>query len=210
MKVFLGLLLLGGLARAAVDELEATPVVPESQKSDLLITANGNTIKLNTDGQVISSSEARFQGGPHVARRTSSTNEDDDEDSGPTPEEVGTLVSRLEYLRDHAEDDKVVLTVAQVKEIIEVLESYQEDLEEAEEDEEDDVWSDIPDDEQTEPTEEDRRRKRSRRMRGHHGRYNRSVHGHRHHRLARRQAVVHHSHFHHHSLSGSQRIVVNP
>ena len=51
MKVFLGLLLFAGATFALVDEKEPTLAVPESKKTDLLITANGQTIKLNTDGK---------------------------------------------------------------------------------------------------------------------------------------------------------------
>ena len=82
MKVFLGFLLLASLTIAAVDEKEATPIVPESKKTDLLITANGQTIKVNADGKAgnpIGLAAHRFRQSHHRNARVNTRHMQDDE-----------------------------------------------------------------------------------------------------------------------------------
>jgi len=237
MKVFLGFLLLASLTIAAVDEKEATPIVPESKKTDLLITANGQTIKVNADGKggnPIGLAAHRFRLSHHRNARVQTRRMEGDEESGSYsgdydsdsgysgsaggdndgehyggPEEP----DEVEEFEVRDIDKKIRFLKKKIEGVPEgdSVSFHREDIE--------DIISMLESfgqaieeaDEASSSHDEERRnrRRRSRVMKKNHSRSNRGFV--RHHRTwARRQSVVHKAHFHGQKLGNSQRIVVNP
>jgi len=227
MKVFLGIVLLASAATALVDEKPPTAAVPESKKTDLLITANGQTIKVNADGRAsnpIGLAANRFRLSHHSGtRRMEGSPEDPISDGGSgdgdTVEEpevlefeaetvdkmIGDLQKKVDAARE-AEEETITMSRGRVEEIIEMLKTFQSDLEEeSSSGTTGDSSEDYTDPEGTRK----RRRRRSRSMRHRHHRRNQGFV--RHHRVwGRRQSVVHGTHFTAQKRFGTQRIVVNP
>ena len=218
MKGFIGFLLRASLAVALVDEKEATPSVPESQKTDLLITANGQTIKLNTDGNArnaIGLAANRFKLGQAIGganHRRMQTEEEGDEPAEVTPEEVENVNQMIADLKEKLDaagpEDRIDMSRARVQEIINMLETFVEVVEdEPVQPEEPEEPFSGPDDGSVVGGVSSRRR--SRQMRHYHSRRNQGFVK-RGHVWGRRQSVVHRSNFGTKGLYGVQRIVVNP
>ena len=216
MKVFLGFLLLVSMTMAAVDEKEATPVVPESKKTDLLITANGQTIKVNTDGKTgnpFGLSAHRFRQSRYRNARVQTRHmEGGDGAQGEEVEEfdidaVYTMITELQTLvNDAGESGNVVMSKESVEEIIYMLETFNAFIQ-------DDSFG---------RNEDRKRRKLSTSYEGCKTIKVKNVYTRicktitipsftrRHRSQVRRQSVIHHSHFHNQNFVHGHRIVVNP
>lgn len=156
MKVLFGFCLLACAVVALVDEQTATGSVPESKKTDLLITANGQTIKINTDAP-------RRQAAVHKAVRfnlkqkfirvktrkaqdeptepvepTEPTGEPTGEESVPADEnsldeelsELASVINGLTELRaaNPTSEASIEISAQEVDKILDLLENYEEIL----------------------------------------------------------------------------------
>lgn len=231
MKVFIGFLLLASLAIAAVDEKEATPTVPESKKTDLLITANGQTIKLNTDrkgNNPIGLAASRFQRGYGRSSHRRMQNDQGDSQDGSTDGGQGgsndassggsgaggaedessvqefepTAVSNVaDQLNFMLQTFPDNTTITLPRSTVETIVSMLDSFEAELESESSSGAGGSGNG--GDSSDRVRRRRRSRVMRHSHHRRNRGFVRH-HHTWARRQSVVHRSNFR------VQRVVVNP
>lgn len=157
MKQLFGFVLLAGLALALVDEQTPSGVVQESKKTDLIISANGQTIKINTDAghrKAVGGSAARFRLNSKFIRVK--TRKAQEETQNP-PEEVGeeggqdnqnaaetadldqelqdlaAVINNLSELRsaNPTADAAIEIDAGQVDKILDLLENYEKILTEA-------------------------------------------------------------------------------
>lgn len=152
MKVLFGFFLLATFALAAVDESAAVNNVPESKKTDLIIsTGNGQSIKINTDGGKIQTnafakgtafaqSAQRFRMNKVFHRPAIRRQDDPNGGEAYGTAEIEAEINDLEHtiaylstLRNQGGDESgnVHVSAEMVNQILELLENYQGVLNEA-------------------------------------------------------------------------------
>ena len=153
MKVLFSVVLVAGLAVALVDEQSPAGVVQESKKTDLIISANGQTIKINTDAghrKAVGASAARFRLNKQFVRvktrRADETEPENPEDAPITTQEAAAdggldeelknladVINHLSELRSQAPtaDASIELQADQVDTILDLLENYEKALNQA-------------------------------------------------------------------------------
>ena len=128
MKKFFTFILLSACILALIDEKPAAENIPESQKSNLVITTDkGQSIKINTDDN----SHFRPVGNNFVQKSHGRRNLDESSEEVEA-EEVSALLKELQNDQSPNKDGEYCLTIEQIDDVISKLNSYEEDLEEKE------------------------------------------------------------------------------